>query len=113
MMLDSFLDELVKVGALAQFARPLQSNSVGALVQRTLQKMMQKSADLAVASAPNTNPDPVPPSIKVEPDRVEGRLLQTTDTPGVVVPGQLGTVVGAKKPIDQAKFNHPWETDQV
>ena len=110
---NSFYDELVKVGVLAQFARPLRQNSLANLVHRTLRRLMTKRADATISSAPNTNPQAVPEHIRIDPEDPKTWVPSTPTAGGNLVPGKLGVVEAAKKPIDGMKFNRSWETQNA
>lgn len=108
MNLDSFVDELIKVGAAKALVRaPARGAN---LVHGTLRRLMSKSAD--INTAPNVDPAPIPYSIKLNPVDASTRLPETASVRPAVVPGLLGTVEVPKRYIDDRKHNRAWEYER-
>lgn len=85
----SFVDELVKVGAI----RCLYKRATD--LDATIPEALMSSG-------------PVPDSKRVVPDEASTRV-DNAHLPSVLgTPGRLGDVTVAKKPIDQERFNRPW-----
>lgn len=89
MNLLSFVDELVKVGA--------------------IDCLYKRGADIATSEIPAGMMDtaPTPFAQRLVPDEA-GSRLDTTAQPSIVESGMLGSTSGAKKPIDRERFNRPW-----
>lgn len=90
MNLNSFVDELVKLGSVPRF--------------------FKRSADMANADIPGgmMSGAPVPASIRVAPDEAGTRLIGNSQ-PSIVSSGSLGSVSEAAKPIDQEGYNRQYK----
>lgn len=87
MNLFSFVDELMKVGA--------------------MDPIIHKHASDAPVGLEGS--ESMPPSDLLRPDEASSRLPKTTSFKSVVDSGNLGKVEQAKNPIDQQRFNRPYE----
>jgi hypothetical protein len=108
MILDSFADELTKLGAdgtlrladLVKTRSPL--NSVGALVRRGLAKR---------ASALGAFHEEIAPTVpEVSPADASTRLPEASPAPSLIRPGALGGVTPSADPIDRERFNRVWNS---
>jgi len=88
MNLVSFVDELVKLSALNPLVKHAEDGGGSA------------SAPGGMVGSGGT-----PDSIDVFPGRASTRIPLTHDATTTVRPGQLGSITGAKEPIDREKFN--------
>jgi hypothetical protein len=99
MNLVSFVDELVKLGA--------------------VRSLIKSAGEIDSTSNVNSSDPPatimggggVPSSLRVVPEKASTRLPESVDTPSEIVAGSLGSVTGAKAPIDRDKFNR-WYRDK-
>jgi hypothetical protein len=107
MMLESFKDELTKLGTAGSFQlsgvtlgtrAPL--NSIGVLVRRALTK---RAYDLSIM-----HNELAPPAIELSPNDASTRLHDGSRAPSLVRPGQLGAVTPSADPIDRERFNRVW-----
>lgn len=90
MNLLSFVDELVKVGAV----RPMYKRAMGGLESEPPAGMMDSG--------------PVPPVKRLVPAEASTRI-ETAHLPVAIKPGSFGRVEGARHPIDQERFNRPFK----
>jgi hypothetical protein len=88
----SFVDELVKVGALDCLFKRADDGQINA-------------GDIPHAMM---SPGPTPVSIYLNPAQAATRLPLTAASPIAVVPGRLGPVAAAKDPIDRERFNRAY-----
>jgi hypothetical protein len=108
MMLDCFVDELMKLGAegalpLSALAiRPTRNprNAIGALVRQALRK---RASDLAALHA-----EVAPPALDVRPADASTRSPDGGVARSTIVPGALGPVTSSPNPIDLERFNRVW-----
>lgn len=99
MNLVSFVDELVKISAmsvLTKHAREVDATS-------NVNSVEPPSAIMGGGA--------VPMSLRVVPERASTRLPESVDVPSQIEAGSLGSVTGAKAPIDRDKFNR-WYRDK-
>lgn len=85
----SFLDELLKIGAM----KPM--NKIATLIGNPPAGMM--------------DPEPAPEAIELEPDNASTHLPRTAKLPSQNTPGTLGNVTAPQEPIDLFPQNRPWE----
>ena len=85
----SFLDELLKIGAM----KPI--NKMASLLGEPPAGMM--------------DPEPAPEAIEVEPASAITRLPETAALPSQNTPGTLGKVTAPQEPIDELLQNRAWE----
>lgn len=89
MNLTSFVDELVKVGAVTC--------------------LYKRAADIdTVIPAALMDPAPAPPTKRVAPDEASTRVSNAHLPSALGTPGRLGAVTTAKEPIDQERFRRPF-----
>jgi hypothetical protein len=93
MNLLSFVDELVKVGAM------------GCLYKRA------DDGEINASEIPHgmMSPGVTPPSILLNPALAGTRLPLTAASPISVEPGQLGALATTREPIDREKFNRAYK----
>lgn len=98
MNLVSFVDELVKLGAIRPLIRKFASGGDG-------DQGRIESVDIPHGMM---SPEPVPDSIYTHPAMAATRLPATGHTQGSIEPGNLGGVTEPKHPIDEDKFNRAY-----
>lgn len=93
MNLVSFVDELVKVGAM-----------------RCLYKQAD-DGEVNTADVPHgmMSHDPMPASIRVDPASAATRLPNSARSPVAVLSGLLGPIALSRNPIDREKFNRSFQ----
>lgn len=89
MNLVSFVDELVKVGAMDCLYKRADDSEV---TTEDVPHMMLSN-------------DPMPPTDRLHPAEAATRLPLTAGGIASIVPGTLGPVAGARNPIDRERFN--------
>ena len=99
MNLVSFVDELVKIGA------------VRGLIKRSGEIDATSNVNSVEPPAAIMGGGAVPPSLRIVPERAATRLPNSEDVPSLIIAGALGGVTGAKAPIDQDKYNR-WYRDK-
>jgi hypothetical protein len=109
MNLQSFVDELTKLGAADEFRlgdvllgtrAPL--NSIGVLVRRALQKRASGLGAFHEELAPSAP--------EVSPGDASTRLPDASAAPSQIRPGALGGVTPSADPIDRERFNRVWNS---
>lgn len=106
MNLNSFVDELMKIGAPQAMLRPAKAGT--SLVLGTLRRLMSKRAG-SMGDVPFISADPVPFAQLVNPVDQATRLPAVAGKAGAIVPGTLGTIETPKQYIDEKKHNRAWE----
>jgi hypothetical protein len=103
MNLNSFYDELVKMGGVLRRPRGLLTTRVHSLLH---QLMTKRAATLA--DAPSMSSDPVPAEIRVNPSDASTRLpnLRGVDA---VQSGQIGDISPPREYIDKYKYNRGYQ----
>lgn len=90
----SFLDELLRCTSFAPIVK---------------QAYADYEANTIDAPAGMMDSTQSPPQIATVPDEASSRLQDTAHLPAAIKPGQLGAVTDAKAPIDQERFNRPYD----
>jgi hypothetical protein len=94
MMLDSFVDEIVKLGGLRCLYKRADGMGGGSM-----------NASAAVAPSGLIGSGEVPWEKQVHPDDATTRLEGTAHKPSAVASGHLGEITPARASIDRDKFN--------
>ena len=70
-----------------------------------LRSIVKQATALGSESAPNSNPDPIPPQMEINPADISTQYSYKSVVGPKIGGGELGPVTPAKHPIDEFRFN--------